>query len=225
MTIAPEVATISESIESRNATFRLTATSVTPPDTSTVTVSVMISQEGDFLASLDPANINRRVPVPKGGSDTFTVAIAPDNDDEPDGKIIATLVPDTTDTPVYSVGAAPAHRAEVAVTDDDETFSITATANESEGDNSSENKTMEFAVTLSAAIGQTASVSFQVGKFGDTADIDDDYSVKVGDSVIASEFVTADGQTVRAAQGILRFETGSPLTQTITIDIVEDLSL
>ena len=133
VTIAPEVATISESIESRNATFRLTATSVTPPDTSTVTVSVMISQEGNFLASLDPANINRRVPVPKGGSDTFTVAIAPDNDDEPDGKIIATLVPDTTDTPVYSVGAAPAHRAEVAVTDDDETFSITATANESEG--------------------------------------------------------------------------------------------
>ena len=61
VTIAAETTPISESIESRNATFRLSATSTTPPGSPTVTVSVMISQEGDFLASLAPADINRRV--------------------------------------------------------------------------------------------------------------------------------------------------------------------
>ena len=160
--------------------------------------------------------------MPKGGSDTFTVAISGDTDDEEDGKIIATLVPDTSGTPVYSVGAAPAHRAEVVVEDDDETFSITATATETEGNVEGDNKTLAFVVTLSGANTANATVDYQVGKVGDSADIDSDYTVSVGGTAVPSENVTVDGQTVRAARGTLRFNTGDALTQTITIEIVED---
>ena len=88
------------------ASFTLTAS---PPPVSAITVSVSVGASGDFGA----ATGSRTVPIPTGGSATFTVATSDDSVDEADGSVSVTVA----DGADYDVGTATAT---VAVADDDD---------------------------------------------------------------------------------------------------------
>ena len=214
VTIAAVSTSVAENVVSGTVSFTLSRTG---PTNESLGVTILVTDEGDFIQGDPPT----RPTIPTNNADgTFEVRVANDSQDEDNGKIIATIIPDKTDTPEYSVGVA--HQAETTITDDDESFSITAAASESEGNVEADNKTLSFDVTLSGRLTGNATVSYQVGKVGDSADIDDDYVVRVGGVLVNSINVTENGQPIQVARGSMRFNPSDPLTQTITIEIVED---
>ncbi|WP_420604425.1 Calx-beta domain-containing protein [Methylobacterium sp.] len=96
--------------EGAPAAFTLTAT---PAPHAALTVSLAVSQSGDFAASGQTGT--RQVTIPTGGSIAFEVATVNDTADEPDGSVTATLAAGSG----YAVAASPDDAASVAVADDD----------------------------------------------------------------------------------------------------------
>ena len=186
----------------------MSASTTTPEGDPTVTVQVLVTQEGDFLQSV-PSNA-QPVTITKGDSQPLSFDLVNDDFDEDNGKVTAMILPDTGDTPIYAVGTA--NRAVVTINDDDEplVFSITRkdsterTASTVEG-NVGDINTLEFDVTLSRASTRNLQVHYDVGLDTDSATLTEDYTVR---SIPAT--------------GIMNFNTGQPLKQTIVIDIVED---
>ena len=127
--------------EGGDATFTLTAT---PAPHTALTVSVSVSQSGDF--GVTPGS--QTVSIPTTGSYTLTVATVNDGADEADGSVTATVSAGQG----YTVSAT-AGSATVAVADDDDPPPPDATPSLSVSDGSAREDAgvMEFTVSLSAA--------------------------------------------------------------------------
>ena len=141
--------------EGTPASFTLTATPVPHAD---LTVSLAVSQSGDYAASGQTGT--RQVTIPAGGSIAFEVVTVNDAADEPDGSVIATLAAGSG----YAVAASPDDAASVAVADDD-------VAAVPEGPSLSVNdvevkegpyRRVEFTVTLSEALEKYVSFYYRV---------------------------------------------------------------
>ncbi len=96
--------------EGTPASFTLTAN---PAPHAALTVSLAVTQSGDFAASGQTGT--RQVTIPVAGSIAFEVATVNDTADEPDGSVTATLAAGSG----YAVAASPDDAASVAVADDD----------------------------------------------------------------------------------------------------------
>ncbi len=96
--------------EGAPAAFTLTAT---PAPHAALTVSLAVTQSGDYAASGQTGTW--QVTIPAGGSIAFEVATVNDTADEPDGSVTATLAAGAG----YAVAASPDDAASVAVADDD----------------------------------------------------------------------------------------------------------
>ncbi len=96
--------------EGNPASFTLTAN---PVPHAALTVSLAVTQGGDYAASGQTGT--RNVTIPTGGSIAFEVATVNDPADEPDGSVTATLAAGSG----YAVAASPDDAASVAVADDD----------------------------------------------------------------------------------------------------------
>ena len=96
--------------EGNPASFTLTAN---PVPHAALTVSLAVTQSGDFAAS--GQTDTRQVTIPVAGSTSFEVATVNDGADEPDGSVTATLAAGSG----YAVAASPDDTASVAVADDD----------------------------------------------------------------------------------------------------------
>ena len=96
--------------EGNPASFTLTAN---PVPHAAMTVSLAVTQSGDFAASGQTGT--RQVTIPVAGSIAFEVATVNDTADEPDGSVTATLAAGSG----YAVAASPDDTASVAVADDD----------------------------------------------------------------------------------------------------------
>ena len=170
--------------EGAPASFTVTAT---PAPHAALTVSLAVTQDGDFAAEGQTGA--REVTIPVAGSVTVTVATADDGADEPDGSVSVTLDAGAG----YTVAAGQA-AGTVAVRDNDEpVISIAAGSGVTEGAPASFTLTanpaphaaltVSLAVTQSgdyAASGQTGarqvtiptggSIAFEVATVNDTAD-------------------------------------------------------
>ena len=137
-----------------------------------ITINLEIKQEGQFLRD-DPDT--RAVPITTGINNPHYEYILDDNFDEPNGRIIATILPDKTGPVDYAIGEV--RTIDVTVMDEDEspTISINDPSAVMEGDETSENVTITFDVTLSAPSLHTIEVDYEIGKMGDTATETVDY--------------------------------------------------
>ncbi len=141
--------------EGTAAAFTLTAN---PAPHAALTVSLAVTQSGDYAASGQTGT--RNITIPTGGSIAFEVATENDSADEPDGSVTATLAVGSG----YAVAASPDDAASVAVADDD-------VAAVPEGPSLSVNdvevkegpyRRVEFTVTLSEASRKGASFHWRV---------------------------------------------------------------
>ena len=136
--------------EGGTAAFTLTAS---PAPATAVTVSVAITQSGNFATSGQTGT--RSVTIGSSGTGTVNVTTVNDTADEPDGHIIATVQPGSG----YTVAATPGNAARIAVADDDvtpgaPTLSIAdATFKENAGK-------VHFTVTLSKPVDHMVSVKY-----------------------------------------------------------------
>ena len=176
-------ATVTEADDAM-AMFNITATGGTSSGTDPIDVVINISEEGNFLT--DAAGDRAPIPVTPGATagDVGTAvplneAIVNDTYFEVDGKIIAKIVSSS----LYGVGANAV--AEVAIMNDDtlpnisiaEVSSLTAEGSPASSTAPYPETDYNFAVSLSEATPNEVEVNFAVGKVGDTATINDDYSV------------------------------------------------
>ena len=140
--------------EGAPAAFTLTAN---PAPHAALTVSLAVTQSGDFAASGQTGT--RQVTIPTGGSIAFEVATVNDGADEPDGSVTATLAAGSG----YAVAASPDDAASVSVVDDD----VAATGVPTLSVNDVEVKEgpyrrVEFTVTLSKALEKGAWFYYRV---------------------------------------------------------------
>ena len=137
--------------EGSPASFTVTAD---PPPHEDMTVTLAVTQSGDFAASGQAGM--REVVVPTGGSAIFEVATVNDMADEPDGSVTTTISAGTS----YAVAASPDDTASVTVADDDAAPAVPelavgdVTVNE-------DDRFMWFTVTLSTASNRPVSVSYR----------------------------------------------------------------
>ena len=135
--------------EGNDATFTVTAT---PAPTAALTVSVTVSQAGDFASTG-----TQTVTVPTTGSVIFTVSTTNDSTDEPDGSVTVTVDSGNGYTVSSSNGAAT-----VAVTDNDvPELSISAGGDVTEGSDAS------FTVTANPAPHSALTVLVAITQSGD----------------------------------------------------------
>ena len=182
--IAPVSDTAVTEADDAMAMFNITATGGTSSGTDPIDVVINISEEGNFLT--DAAGDRAPIPVTPGATagDVGTAvplneAIVNDTYFEVDGKIIAKIVSSS----LYGVGANAV--AEVAIMNDDtlpnisiaEVSSLTAEGSPASSTAPYPETDYNFAVSLSEATPNEVEVNFAVGKVGDTATINDDYSV------------------------------------------------
>ncbi len=137
--------------EGSPASFTVTAD---PPPYEDMTVTLAVTQSGDFAASGQIGT--REVVVLIGGNATFEVATVNDMADEPDGSVTTTISAGTG----YAVAASPDDTASVTVADDDAAPAVPGftigdvTANE-------DDRFMWFTVKLSMASNRPLQVSYQ----------------------------------------------------------------
>ena len=99
-----------EVMEGTRARFIVTAN---PAPHADLTVTVAVTQSGDYAASGETGT--REVTIPTGGSTSFDVATADDDMDEADGSVTATLAAGDG----YAVATSPDNSASVTVRDDE----------------------------------------------------------------------------------------------------------
>ena len=148
--------------EGSDATFTVTAT---PAPTSALTVSLTVSQNGSFGATIGADTVT----IPTTGSATFTVSTTNDSTDEPDGSVTATLSTGTG----YTVSGT-SNAATVSVSDDDAppatpVISIAAGSGVTEGSDATFTVTASPAPTTALTVNLTVS---QSGNFGATTGAD-----------------------------------------------------
>ncbi len=161
--------------EGGNVTFTVTAN---PAPTSALSVSVGITQSGDYGVSTG----SQTVSIPTGGSATLTVATSDDGVDEADGSVTATVNTGTG----YTVSAT-AGSATVAVADDDvPEISIVSNGDITEGGDAS------FTVTANPAPHAPLSVSVAISQSGD-------YGVSPGSQTVS--IPTGGSYTLTVATG------------------------
>ena len=112
-----------------------------------ITINLEIKQEGDFLRD---APATRPVRVTTGTNNPHNEIIIDDEFDEPNGRITATILPDKTGPVDYAVGVVNSIYVDVMDEDESPTISINDPSAVMEGDESSENVSITFDVTLSA---------------------------------------------------------------------------
>ena len=213
VTIAADLASIIEG-DASNADFTITSTAGT--GSGNFRVNLLIAQSGNFIHAnlLNDSNNypNDDLSVSRNGDTQFQVQLANDNDEEVNGSITVSIVRDTGDTPVYSLGATTS--ATTIMIDNDATASKITIADDTDTEgNPGDNKTLTFDVSLSPVAMNPVTVDYTLGKAGDTAEITNDYT----DATMRTD---DDGNLIPAA-GKLIFAAGDT-TKTITIDIVED---
>ncbi len=136
--------------EGGDASFTITAN---PAPTSALTVSVTVSQSGDYGAATGAQTVT----IPTTGSYILTVATSDDGADEADGSVTATIDDGTGYTVSSTAGAAT-----VAVADDDvPEISIAAGGGITEGGDAS------FTITADPAPHAALPVSVSVSQSGD----------------------------------------------------------
>ena len=131
-----------------------------------ITINLEIKQEGDFLRD---APATRPVRVTTGTNNPHNEIIIDDEFDEPNGRITATILPDKTGPVDYAVGVVNSIYVDVMDEDESPTISINDPSAVMEGNESSENVSITFDVTLSAPSLNTIEVDYEIGKMGDTA--------------------------------------------------------
>ncbi|WP_420436163.1 PEP/pyruvate-binding domain-containing protein [Candidatus Poriferisodalis sp.] len=194
--------------EGSDATFTVTAV---PSPTTALSVSVTVSQSGDYGASTGAQTVS----IPTSGTYTLTVPTSGDSTDEPDGSVTATLNSGTGYTVSTTNGAAT-----VAVADDDDpppatpvitiaagsavtegsdaTFTVTASPNPASAltVNVTVSQTGSFAATTGAdtvTIPTTGSATFTVSTTNDTTD--------EADGSVTATVNTGTGYTVSSSSG------------------------
>ena len=197
------------------ARFRITATGGTSGDNNPVAVDVAISQEGNFLAVAPSTRTNIMVnPGAQGVVGTPEIhpeAIEDDDINEPNGAIIAKIV----STSRYAVGTSNVAR--VRINDDEEvpTLSITPI---SKVEGQSGTTDYDFAVSLNRATTEVVKVDFEVGKEGDTATLDDDYSVQNNGRTLTFPKNSTDPQYINIdVVGDTLYETNEEFTITLSL--------
>ena len=197
------------------AIFNITATGGTSGTTDPIDVVINISQEGNFLANAG----GDRAPIAvtpgnaqgvEGNTVPLAEAIENDTDFEADGKIIAKIVSSAT----YSVGENA--MAEIDIINDDTlpVVSIATPTITAEGDTGITD--LDFEVSLSKAPLVDVVVNFTVGK-DESRDVDGNL-IEAGDTATLN-----DDYTVANATNTLTFPANSIDAQTISIDVVGDV--
>ena len=213
------IAAVSDSIiegDVNHANFTISSTGGT---STAARVDLLIQQEGDFISST-VVNDSSKFPeddisVPRDSSATFQVELFNDGDEETNGSVTVSIIRDTSDNPVYSLGATTSAR--TTIIDNDAGVGaggvkITiADDSEEEGNLESENKTLEFNVTLSRAALNDISVDYMIMDV--TTMVNDDYTDITMRETEPMVFVPAAGKLI--------FKAGQT-SKTITIDVVED---
>ena len=140
--------------EGAPATFTLTAT---PAPHAALTVSLAVTQSGDYAASGQTGT--REVVIPTEGSVTLEVPTVNDSADEPDGSVTATLAAGSG----YAVAAAPDDAASVSVADDDVAAAGVPTLSVNDVEvKEGPYRRVEFTVTLSKALEKGAWFYYRV---------------------------------------------------------------
>ena len=173
--------------EGGNATFTVTAS---PVPTTNLSVSVTVSQSGDFGATAG----QRSVTVPTTGSVSFTVSTTDDSADETDGSVTATVNAGNAYTVSSTQGVAT-----VGIADNDDppkpVVSISGGTSVTEGGNAS------FTVTASPAPASNLSVSLTVSQSGDFGATAGQRSVTVPTSGSVSLTVSTTDDSVDEPNG------------------------
>ncbi len=170
--------------EGGNATFTLSAS---PTPSSALSVSVGITQSGDYGVSTG----SQTVSIPTSGSATLTVATSDDGVDEADGSVTATVNSGQGYTVSATAGAAT-----VAVADDDvPEISIAAGSGITEGGDAS------FTLTASPAPHAPLSVSVSVSQSGDFGVTPGAQTVSIPTSGSATLTVATSDDSVDEADG------------------------
>ena len=90
-----------------HADFTISATSGT--GSGNFQVELLIEQDGNFIHANVTGNTNKypneNLSVSRGGDTQFRVELASDSDEEVNGSITVSIVRDTGNNPVYSLGA------------------------------------------------------------------------------------------------------------------------
>ncbi len=141
--------------EGGNASFTLTAS---PVPASVLSVSVSVSQTGDYGASIG----SQTVSIPTSGSYTLTVATVNDNVEEADGSVTATVGTGQG----YTVSGT-ASAATVAVEDDDAAPPATPEISIAAGSGITEGGNASFTVTANPAPAANLDVTVAVAQSGD----------------------------------------------------------
>ncbi len=140
--------------EGAPAAFTLTAT---PAPHAALTVSLAVTQSGDYAASGQTGT--REVVIPTEGSVTLEVATVNDSADEPDGSVTATLAAGSG----YMVAASPDDAASVSVADDDVAAAGVPTLSVNDVEvKEGPYRRVTFTVTLSQASDRYVSFSYRV---------------------------------------------------------------
>ena len=155
------------------AQFSITATTGTSGNTSPVMVDLLISQVGNFLENAPGTRSNISVTPGASGSEVSTPHSEPITNDltnEPNGEIIAKIITKSE----YAVGAMNVARVEV---NDDEEVPELVIANISKAEGQSGTTVYDFKVGITRETAVELNVDYTIGKAGDTATLDDDYTV------------------------------------------------
>ena len=139
--------------EGSDAMFTVTAT---PAPTSSLTVSLTVSQHGSFGATTGADTVT----IPTTGSATFTVSTTNDSMDEPDGSVTATLSTGTG----YTVSGT-SNAATVSVSDDDAP-PATPVISIAGGSGVTEGSDATFTVTASPAPTTALNISVTISQSG-----------------------------------------------------------
>ncbi len=144
--------------EGGTATFTVTAS---PQPTSPLSVSLSVSQSGDYAASGTTGS--KSVTIPTSGSATYSVATVDDSTDEADGSVTVSL----SNGQGYTVGSSSS--ATVSVSDNDDPAPATPTVSITGGSGITEGGTATFTVTASPQPTSPLTVSLSVSQSGDYA--------------------------------------------------------
>ena len=205
------------------AEFEITATGGTSGTTDPIDVVIEISEEGNFLQNTagtrDPISVTPGAQGMVGTAVPLTEAIENDTIYETNGKIIAKIVSST----LYAVGENAI--AEVVINNDDtlpvvtiaEARSFTAEGNPTaEGVNTESD--YDFAVSLSEASPVDVEVNFSVSKAGDSATLNDDYTVGNATNTLTFPANSTDAQTINIkVAGDALNETNETFTITLSL--------
>ncbi len=189
--------------------------SANPAPSSPLTVSVTVSQSGDFGA----ATGSRTVTVPISGSVSFSIATTDDSTDEPDGSVSATV----NGGDGYTVSTSQAS-ATVSVADDDAPV-VTPQVRIAAGGGVTEGGDAQFTITASPALQTPLTVSVKISQNGDfgaatgsrTVIIPTSGSVSFSVATVDDSTDEPDGSVSASVNSGSGYTVGSASSATVTV--------